>query len=80
MPRVLQDRLTLLVLAPMKLKLAKYYLTTEELSEVTVFLLTHGFNDPAELLSWKVEELSKKDGWNSIVESAVRKIKEFPHS
>jgi hypothetical protein len=79
-PRVLQDRLTLLVLPPMKLKLVKYSLTPEELKETTLFLVVHGFKDPSELLSWKVEDLSKKEGWNSIVESAVRKIKQFPHS
>jgi hypothetical protein len=64
----------------MKLKLVKYSLTPEEHKETTLFLVVHGFEEPAELLSWKVEDLSKKEGWNEIIESGVRKIKQFPHS
>ena len=64
----------------MKLKLIKYSLTTEELSELSIFLTYHGIKDPVELLSIEIEAHSKKVGWNAIVESGIRKIKAFPHS
>lgn len=64
----------------MKLKLVKYSLTPDENEELSLFLIVHGIQDPSELLYKNIEELSKKEGWNKIVESGVRKVKQFPHS